>query len=478
MTLAGPTFRLWDKILIVACAYEKTPSTTIRGVENTPARQRTDRSLVNPLDKKSPMTKREDCLKIQNVPHPVCTYFASLVYGTQPDATCSDIKRDQFWSSFFKNLMSNVFIKGNIPILAGGQTVVIPFVTHHHRLDELIFPRPKSPRPKIANGAIFRLAFVFRWPKTELEFKLLDPGVPDKPGKYIEPGTRIEDMVGVKEFTQLLTNTFVMALLKVYNTTLQALKETPPRPSRFIFYVCRHSNAAHNRPLNKKTLDSPLTMFGVYQAAYMGEVLKQNMSQLAQEMKGGVVHVVPTASSLRRTQQTLLIMLNRIFGTLPRNFQELLYYFTLLTMKTELLDARKRTSKYDEFSLATAFSDEAGSGLLRARNLAEAGRQIASGVFNSPEPFTAPEKAWIESPLSVILGPSEATREYLRSLGAKYVESVVSPASPASPGTGILPQRIRSQSIPLEFRKSRRLEASRGQSERSSLGDISHAHSV
>ena len=64
------------------------------------------------------------------------------------------------------------------------------------------------------------------------------------------------------------------------DTTLleQGLNNAKIQPNT-TFYVIRHGNAIHNKPMNIKDgtqLDSPLTPLGLYQAKTLGCFLKEN----------------------------------------------------------------------------------------------------------------------------------------------------------------------------------------------------------
>lgn len=228
------------------------------------------------------------------------------MFGKLP--TCRKYTTDQKWQMYGKWANSN---------LSNGGTVLL--ITHHNRLRGLstgdsegaLLPiKDKKQCDSYANNFCFRI----HYDGNEITTKIAFQGFPDKGGFgddcIIEEGCKIKKTGGGENYTYCCPTKDVTNI----DTTLleQGLKNAKIKPNT-TFYVIRHGNAIHNKPMNIKDgtqLDSPLTPLGLYQAKTLGCFLKQN-EDYKDDFNG---QVILGTSLLSRTQLTGLAILNEITG--------------------------------------------------------------------------------------------------------------------------------------------------------------------
>ena len=228
------------------------------------------------------------------------------MFGKLP--TCRKYTTDQKWQMYGEWANSN---------LSNGGTVLL--ITHHNRLRGLstgdsegaLLPiKDKKQCDSYANNFCFRIHYDGKKITTEIAFQ----GFPDK-GGFDENKCDIKEGCkkktgGGEKYTYCCptkdgTNNIDTTLLE------QGLKNAKIQPNT-TFYVIRHGNAIHNKPMNIKDgtqLDSPLTPLGLYQAKTLGCFLKENYKDDFNEKD-----VILGTSLLCRTQLTGLAILNEIQG--------------------------------------------------------------------------------------------------------------------------------------------------------------------
>ena len=227
------------------------------------------------------------------------------MFGKLP--TCRKYTTDQKWKMYGEWANSN---------LSNGGTVLL--ITHHNRLRGLstgdsegaLLPiKDKKQCDSYANNFCFRIHYDGQEITTEIAFR----GFPDKgefdQGCQNKTGCKIKKTGGGENYsyccpTKDVTNIDTTLLKKGLD------KSGITKPTTF--YVIRHGNAIHNKPMNIKDgtqLDSPLTPLGLYQAKTLGCFLKQNYKDDFHEKD-----VILGTSLLSRTQLTGLAILNEIQG--------------------------------------------------------------------------------------------------------------------------------------------------------------------
>ena len=227
------------------------------------------------------------------------------MFGKLP--TCRKYTTDQKWE------MYGEWAKDN---LSNGGTVLL--ITHHNRLRGLstgdsegaLLPiKDKKQCDSYANNFCFRIHYDGQEITTEIAFQ----GFPDKgefdQGCQKKIGCKIKKTGGGEKYTYCCPTKDVTNI----DTTLleQGLNNAKIKPNT-TFYVIRHGNAIHNKPMNIKDgtqLDSPLTPLGLYQAKTLGCFLKENYKDDFHEKD-----VILGTSLLCRTQLTGLAILNEIQG--------------------------------------------------------------------------------------------------------------------------------------------------------------------
>ena len=227
------------------------------------------------------------------------------MFGKLP--TCRKYTTDQKWQMYGEWANSN---------LSNGGTVLL--ITHHNRLRGLstgdsegaLLPiKDKKQCDSYANNFCFRIHYDGKEITTKIAFQ----GFPDKgefdQGCQNEIGCKIKKTGGGENYTYCCPTKDVTNI----DTTLleQGLKNAKIKPNT-TFYVIRHGNAIHNKPMNIKDgtqLDSPLTPLGLYQAKTLGCFLKENYKDDFNNKD-----VILGTSLLCRTQLTGLAILNEITG--------------------------------------------------------------------------------------------------------------------------------------------------------------------
>jgi hypothetical protein len=250
------------------------------------------------------------------------------MFGKLP--TCRKYTTDQKWEMYGKWAEANFKKeeeeeeeeekKNEEPKKPKGRTVLL--ITHHNRLRGLstgdsegaLLPiKDKKQCDSYANNFCFRIHYdPTKDEGNKITTKIAFQGFPDK-GGFDKNKCRIEE--GCKKKTGGGENyTYCCPTKDVTNidTTLleQGLKNANIKPNT-TFYVIRHGNAIHNKPMNIKDgtqLDSPLTPLGLYQAKTLGCFLRQNYKD---DFNG---QVILGTSLLSRTQLTGLAILNEITG--------------------------------------------------------------------------------------------------------------------------------------------------------------------
>lgn len=227
------------------------------------------------------------------------------MFGKLP--TCRKYTTDQKWKMYGDWANSN---------LSNGGTVLL--ITHHNRLRGLstgdsegaLLPiKDKKQCDSYANNFCFRIHYDGKKITTEIAFQ----GFPDKGGFddncNIEEGCKIKKTGGGENYTYCCPTKDVT---NIDTTLLKKGLDKSGITKPTTFYVIRHGNALHNKPMNIKDgtqLDSPLTPLGLYQAKTLGCFLKQNYKDDFNEKD-----VILGTSLLCRTQLTGLAILNEITG--------------------------------------------------------------------------------------------------------------------------------------------------------------------
>ena len=228
------------------------------------------------------------------------------MFGKLP--TCRKYTTDQKWEMYGKWAKDN---------LSNGGTVLL--ITHHNRLRGLstgdsegaLLPiKDKKQCDSYANNFCFRI----HYDGQEITTKIAFQGFPDKgefdQGCKKEIGCKIKKTGGGENYTYCCPTKDVT---NIDTTLLKKGLDKSGITKPTTFYVIRHGNAIHNKPMNIKDgtqLDSPLTPLGLYQAKTLGCFLKQN-EDYKDDFNG---QVILGTSLLCRTQLTGLAILNEIQG--------------------------------------------------------------------------------------------------------------------------------------------------------------------
>lgn len=209
--------------------------------------------------------------------------------------------------------------KNEEPKKPKGRTVLL--ITHHNRLRGLggMFDFEQGLLPiknnkqcdSYANNFCFRIHYDPNASSNKITTEIAFQGFPDK-GEF---GISCKNKIGCNKKTGGGENyTYCCPTKDVTNIDTALLEKglynsgiTKPTT----FYVIRHGNAIHNKPMKIKDgrqLDSPLTPLGLYQAKTLGCFLKQN-KDYKEDFNG---QVILGTSLLSRTQLTGLAILNEI----------------------------------------------------------------------------------------------------------------------------------------------------------------------
>ena len=410
MTSEVTPIKIWPHILIPGCLYEE-PSVQFlrlkwRGLPNTPARPVNRGRDALEYDIFSPVRRREDCLKLETKTQKEtteCTYNGSLQYGASPSPSCMRTSPQHFWRGFFEALLG-VFANSHTSIK--NSTILVPVVSHQKRLRHLIIPTINGFH--IANGAVFKITFEVKSNPLNavVAITVLEEGIPDKKRKYIKKNQDVFTSRHQDQYTDKLQVSSVIKWgFSDAAKKLDMLHGTEWNTT-FVLYIIRHGNAVHNSPFSDYTVwDSPLTVRGIYQAARAGQVIREDFETMK---KPGPFYLVPAASSLKRAQQTLLIVLLQVLDQLPVQLQVLLRYFTALTVTYELGKRKKMTADYSQ--LKKAFHHEemlSEINSLRTRidnwlvdsRLPRVSESPKGRIFTFHVPMTASMTAWIKTPL-------------------------------------------------------------------------------
>ena len=240
------------------------------------------------------------------------------MFGKLP--TCRKYTTDQKWEMYGKWANSN---------LSNGGTVLL--ITHHNRLRGLstgdsegaLLPiKDKKQCDSYANNFCFRIHYDGQEITTEIAFQ----GFPDKgefdQGCQKEIGCKIKKTGGGENYTYCCPTKDVT---NIDTTLLKKGLDKSEITKPTTFYVIRHGNAIHNKPMNIKDgtqLDSPLTPLGLYQAKTLGCFLKQN-EDYKDDFNG---QVILGTSLLCRTQLTGLAILNEIQGRVFKDSNRNLFH--------------------------------------------------------------------------------------------------------------------------------------------------------
>ena len=240
------------------------------------------------------------------------------MFGKLP--TCRKYTTDQKWEMYGKWANSN---------LSNGGTVLL--ITHHNRLRGLstgdsegaLLPiKDKKQCDSYANNFCFRIHYDGNEITTEIAFQ----GFPDKgefdQGCQNEIGCKIKKTGGGENYTYCCPTKDVT---NIDTTLLKKGLDKSGITKPTTFYVIRHGNAIHNKPMNIKDgtqLDSPLTPLGLYQAKTLGCFLKQN-EDYKDDFNG---QVILGTSLLCRTQLTGLAILNEIQGRVFKDSNRNLFH--------------------------------------------------------------------------------------------------------------------------------------------------------
>lgn len=185
-------------------------------------------------------------------------------------------------------------------------TTSLMLVSHHNRIKKSYFPlKDKNICNGYANCMCFKVTFKKQGQIIIPEVTIINGGFPDQ-DKYVycDKKNVIEQVIS----TTKLENG--ISLLENNN----ALEKCS-------IYLIRHGNSLHNKPVNRKTLDSVLTPFGMYQAYKVGKILKEESDFKNNELIIGT-------SFLSRSQLTALEILDAMgkIGTNLKSDLKILRY--------------------------------------------------------------------------------------------------------------------------------------------------------
>lgn len=294
---------LYNKILIQPCNYEIRSAFGLSGYGVAPENflgrpPGMPWNLLSQLKFPSGgrLVPRSECESPPASSSNLCTYNQNLYYLPRLEG-CE--RPSEFWGNLLGDVVA---IHGSLDQPNNEITIIL--ASHHHRMARSILPLKRL--IGFANACAIQVKYrVDTWSVASLE--VLDAGFPDKKGAhYVNEGTRLTDYIDVKQMT--LSRKFAEKNLKRYLTKL---------PEFINIIVIRHANSLHNQPLKKHSLDNVLSPLGMLQVQIMARRLRKNIKSCM---------LYGCASSLRRTQHTLLLVLNEI-GFLPDNLQNMLNYF-------------------------------------------------------------------------------------------------------------------------------------------------------
>lgn len=177
-------------------------------------------------------------------------------------------------------------------------STTLMLVSHHNRIKKSYFPlKDKTQCNGYANCMCFKVTFKKQGQIIIPEVTIIYGGFPDQEKyRYCDNKNVIKEVIS----TTKLENG--ISLLENNN----ALEKCS-------IYLIRHGNSLHNKPVNRKTLDSVLTPSGMFQAHKVGKILKEKINFENNELIIGT-------SFLSRSQLTALEILD-VMGKIGENLK-------------------------------------------------------------------------------------------------------------------------------------------------------------